>query len=129
MVTQNKLSKKISFFIVLDANIVSKMHCSVGYSWWEHACQQQGTKRTGLRWAVPGISGLCDSHPNSGVAALKGALDQGTQQTACAQMLKLGELEEGEHVVSAGTLQSRQRKPASLYRVKSQVTKGLGVGY
>lgn len=37
-------SKKIQLFIVSDANIVLKLHCSVEYSWWKRASRQGSMK-------------------------------------------------------------------------------------
>lgn len=42
--TQHRLFKKIRLFIVLDANIVFELHCSVEYSWWKLAFQQWSMK-------------------------------------------------------------------------------------
>lgn len=52
--TCHRLFKKIQLFIVLDANIVLKLHCSVEYSWWKRASQQWSMRGgvldgTGLR--------------------------------------------------------------------------------
>lgn len=33
----HRLFQKIRLFIVLDANLVFKLHCSVEYSWWKRA--------------------------------------------------------------------------------------------
>ena len=52
--TCHRLFKKIQLFIVSDANIVLKLHCSVEYSWWKRASQQRSMRGgvldgTGLR--------------------------------------------------------------------------------
>lgn len=50
-------------FLVLDANIVFKLHCSVEYSWWKGASQQQSINGLALDGAGLrlGASGEQDS--------------------------------------------------------------------
>lgn len=86
-------------------------------------------KRTRLRRAASGISGINESHPTPGIAASSKEPQTITKahniHLACAQKLKLEELE-GEH---AGVLQSKPRSLLSLHGVKIQVTRCLEEGY
>ena len=72
---------KIRLFIVLDANIVLELHCSVGYSWWNRASRQQSIndraqRGAGLREAAMNntLLGFCFFCPRGVTCLLGGEL-------------------------------------------------------
>lgn len=113
--THHRLFKKIQLFIVSDANIVLKLHCSVEYSWWKRAFRQWSMKGgvlhgAGLREppsnkALPGF--CCSDH--KGKLSPNGALTQSPKLTTEKTNHLHNELEAGKGRERGGSAMMLQR--------------------